>query len=105
MNRVEIKTLLEEICENVTLSYPDFINDYPLIIYKLELTGKASHEAIEYFEGDLTVEIYTETPEERSQLEMDAIKLLFIEGWIHQSSTDMSNFEHYRMILRFERKE
>lgn len=105
MSRVDITQVLKGICRNVSQVYPDFVKDYPLLIYKLDQTGKASHDSIEYFTQSLTVEIYTETSEERSELEIKVIKELFNHGWINNSSVDMSIFNHYRQILSFERNE
>ncbi len=102
--RTEIYTMLTGITDNVFQDYPDQDKDYPCLIYSASQVGRATHTGIGHYAQRLTVEIYSETSEERSTLETNLIETLIEHGWRNVTSQELPHPDYYRQNLTFERE-
>ncbi|MEG0327745.1 MAG: hypothetical protein RR565_04725 [Erysipelothrix sp.] len=99
--RKEVTEILKEITPNVFQDYPTEAKNFPCLIYSLTMVGVPELEDIGYFDCSLRVEIYSESSEERSELELKLIRTLIKHGWINYSNTELPHPDYYRQNLMF----
>lgn len=102
--RKEFYECLCTVCQNVFQDYPDENTSFPCLIFDLDYTAAYSLNNIAYFKQYARVEIFTETSEERSDIELQLIEKLFEFDWINVSNRSIPDAEYYRQNLTFERK-
>ncbi|CAM3606847.1 hypothetical protein ERUR111494_02565 [Erysipelothrix urinaevulpis] len=103
--RKEVYELLSQITNNVFQEYPNKDKDFPCLVFTLNNTAGYSMSDIEYYKQFLRVEIFAETAEQRSELEVQVIEKLFKDDWINKNNRDIPHELYYRQDLTFERKD